>query len=240
MKYKMHNAKRITQIAKIILFLVAFFYVTRYTLHAPRVLADSGQYGQYGQYGGTPSTQSIVIDKLVAKPGGTQTKGGVVSYEYVDNLSPADVRYSPGGQVLFRLKVKNTSNTTLSNVTVKDFVPNYIDPVEGPGTFDATNRTITFDAGSFAADEEKTYQLKMQLYPQDKMPADKGLFCMVNRAQAYNGNVSDEDTAQICVEKQVIGAKATPKAGPEMGLVLLAGQIGMIGAGLKLTMTRRK
>lgn len=201
------------------------------------VLADTGQYGQYGS---TTPNLSILIDKMVAKPGGgVQNKGGVVNYEYVDNLSPADVRYKPGNQVMFKLKVKNTSNTSISNVTVKDFVPAYLEPIEGPGTYDSNSRVITFDAGSFAADEEKTYLLKMQLNTQDKMPSDKGLFCLTNKAQAYNGNVSDDDLAQFCVEKEVVGTVETPKAGPEMGLILMLGQLGLLGAGLKLTLTRR-
>lgn len=201
------------------------------------VLADSGQYGQYG--GITPS-QSILIDKLVAKPGGSQTKGGVVNYEYVDNLSPADVRYKPGNQVMFKLKVKNTSNISISNVIVKDFVPAYLEPSEGPGTFDSNSRVITFDAGSFGVNEEKTYLLKMNLNAQDKMPADKGLFCLTNKAQASNGTVSDDDVSQFCVEKEVIGTVQTPKAGPEMGILIILGELGLIGAGLKLTLTRRK
>jgi len=31
----------------------------------------------------------------------------------------------------------------------------------------------------------------------------------------------DDDTAQLCIEKQVLGVKTVPKAGPEMGLVIL-------------------
>lgn len=211
--------------------------ISTFLIRNSYVLADSGQYGQYGA---TAPNLSILIDKMVAKPGGNQTKGGITNVEYVDNLSPADPRFRPGDQVMFKLKVRNTSNTSISNVTVKDYVPAYLEPIEGPGTYDSASRTITFDAGSFAIDEEKTYILKMQLFSQEKMPSDKGLFCLTNKAQAYNGNVSDDDIAQFCVEKEVVGAVQTPKAGPEMGLVLMLGELGLLGAGLKLTLTRRK
>jgi len=217
---------------------IVFTLVAFSLINATNVSADSGQYGQYG---GTTPTLSILIDKTVAKPGGgVQTKGGIATYEYVDNLSPADVRFKPGNQVMFKLKVKNTSNTSISNVTVKDFIPVYLEPIEGPGTYDSNSRVITFDAGSFAADEEKTYLLKMQLNTQDKMPSDKGLFCLTNKAQAYNGNVSDDDTTQFCIEKEVINTVETPKAGPEMGLFMMLGELGLLGMGLKLTLTRRK
>jgi len=209
--------------------------ISTFSILNSNVIADSGQYGQYG------ANLSILIDKMVAKPGGgVQTKGGIVNYEYVDNLSPSDIRYKPGNQVIFKLKVKNTSNTSISNVTVKDFVPAYLEPIEEPGTFDSNSRVVTFDAGSFAADEEKTYLLKMQLNSQDKMPADKGLFCLTNKAQAYNGNISDDDVAQFCVEKEVVGTVKAPKAGPEMGIFMMLGELGLLGIGLKLTLTRRK
>ena len=190
---------------------------------------------QYGQYNPPPPTQSILIDKWVAKPTG-QTKGGVTDYEYVDNLSPSDPRFSAQQFVMFRLKVKNTSNVTIYNVTVKDFVPSYLYPVEGPGNFDSNSRTVVFNAGDFAPDEEKWYYLKMQIVPVNQMPNDKGLFCVVNKAQAYNDKVSDDDTAQLCIEKQVSipPGKPVPQAGPEMGVLLMTGQIGLLALGLKI------
>jgi len=197
------------------------------------VSADSGQYGQYGQYGGPVTSQSILVDKMVGKPNGT-TKGGQISYTYVDNLTPSDPRFKPGATVMFQIKVKNTSNTTLNGIIVTDKIPSYIEPIEGPGAYDEKTRTISFDAGSFAPDQEKVYNLKTQLYGQDKLPADKGLFCATNYAKASNSATSDDDTAQFCVEKEVLGVKAAPKAGPEMNILMLAGEISMLGLGFKL------
>jgi len=190
-------------------------------------------HAQYGQY--TPPSQSILIDKWVAKPS-AMTKGGLTDYEYVDNLTPSDPRFAPGQYVPFRLKVKNTGNVTIYNVTVKDYIPGYLTPVEGPGNFDSNSRTISFNAGNFAPDEEKWYYLKMQVAGQDQLPADKGLFCVVNRAQAYTDQVSDDDTAQLCIEKQVAVTKGgvVPQAGPEMGIALFAGEIGLLALGLKI------
>lgn len=190
---------------------------------------------QYGQYNPPPPSQSILIDKWVAKPTG-QTKGGVTDYEYVDNLSPTDPRFSAQQYVMFRLKVKNTSSVSLYNVTVKDYVPAYLFPAEGPGNYDSTNRTVVFSAGDFAPDEEKWYYLKMQIVPVNQMPNDKGLFCVTNKAQAYNDKVSDDDTAQLCIEKQVvvIPGKPVPQAGPEMGILLMTGQLGLLALGFKI------
>lgn len=198
---------------------------------APLVKADSGQYGQYGQ---PAPAQTILIDKTVGKPNAIMTKGGLVNVEYVDNLSPADPRFRPGQQVLFKIKVKNTSTVSLSQVTVQDYVPTYVEPMEGPGNYDAGTRIISWDAGSFAPNEEKTYDLKMQLYPQDKLPANKGLFCLTNKAQASNSVTSDDDTAQFCVEKEVIGVKKAPEAGPEAGVLILGANVLLAGVGFSL------
>ncbi|MCX6730320.1 MAG: hypothetical protein NTZ55_00560 [Candidatus Roizmanbacteria bacterium] len=190
-------------------------------------------FAQYGQYGQPAPVESILIDKQVSKPV-TTSKGGVLQYEYVDNLTPSDVRFQPGMDIYFKLRVKNTSSTSLDNVMVTDKVPWYLNPIEGPGTYDVNARTISFNAGTFASNEEKIFYFKMQWFTQDKLPADRGLMCVSNYARAYTNNASDDDTAQACVEKQVIGVKQAPKAGPEMNIVLVAGQLAMLGLGIKL------
>lgn len=191
------------------------------------IVAD---YGQYGQYGGSTPSQNILIEKMVGKP--NTTKGKTV--EYVNNLSPADPRYVPNQEVYFKIRVKNTSTVKLTNITIKDIVPNYIEPLTGPGTFDRNSMKITFSAGDFDPDQEKTFYVTMQVLSQDKLPADKGLFCLVNKAEANGSNAFDSSSSQFCVEKQVAGVTQVPKAGPEMGILLLGLNITGIGIGLAL------
>ena len=224
----------------LVTFLTALSFVTLMSQTA------FAQYGQYGQYGQPAPSESILVDKLVGKPQmksgvkATTTKGGVVlsstsgAVEYVDNLTPSDVRFQPGMTIYFKVKVKNTSNVVMSNVMVQDKVPLYIEPIEGPGTYDANTRTVSFNAGTFKSGEEKIFDFKMQWLAQDKLPADKGLMCISNYARAYANSASDDDTAQACVEKQVMGVKAAPKAGPEMNILMLLGEVSMLGLGFKL------
>ncbi len=181
--------------------------------------------GQYGQYGQPCNSYSIVVDKMVAKPG---------TSDYVDNLSVSDPRYKPSEYVMFKVTIKNTSTTTFGGMTAKDYVPSYLTPVEGPGTFDSNTRIITWDAGFFNVDEQKTYYFKMQINSDSNLPADKGLFCVVNRADATSNTTYDDDSSQLCIEKQVLGTTTVPSAGPEMGLLLLAGNFLGVGIGLKL------
>jgi uncharacterized repeat protein (TIGR01451 family) len=208
--------------------LISFLFLLFLTLHVSTVNA------QYGQYGGETPSYSLLIDKMVAKP--RAQKGETA--QYVDNLSLSDPRFVPGQDVWFKIKVKNTANAALQAVEVKDYVPEYILPIEGPGKWDPQTRTITFNAGDFAVDEEKTYYLKMRVYSQDQLPSDKGLFCLVNRAVASNNTVSDDDAAQFCIEKQVLGVTQVPTAGPELGLALLAGNLILAGIGIKLKNTK--
>ena len=201
-------------------FLAALLFVSS-------VQADSGQYGQYG---GAPQAVSIVIDKQVGKAG--NTKGAVVNY--VDNFSPSDPRFSPGEKVYFQIKVKNTSNIDLSNIKVQDVLPEFIEPLEGPGTLDKVARTITYNIDSLKSGEEKINNVLATVVAQEKLPADRGLMCLVNKAQVTVNDKGDADTAQFCVEKQVVTAKQVPTAGPEFGLVLLTGYSAALAGGLFL------
>lgn len=196
-------------------------------------------FAQYGQYGQPAPVESIFVDKQVSKPV-TQSKGGILQYEYVDNLTPSDVRFQPGTDIYFKVRVKNTSSITLNNVMVLDKIPLYLEPIEGPGSYDAQSRSISFNAGTFNPDEEKLYYFKMQWLAQDKLPADRGLMCASNYVRAYTNNVSDDDTAQACVEKQVMGVTQAPKAGPEMNILLVAGQLGVLGIGIQLKKKAKK
>jgi len=213
----------------IALFLL-MLHVPRYKLHVN---------GQYGQYGGETPSYSILVDKMVGVP--TQKKGGSQTYNYVDNLSSSDHRFSPNQEVWFKIKVKNISNKNLTSVQVTDYVPQYLMPIEGPGKWNPDNRTITWNAGDFSVNEEKVYYIKMQVYDQSLLPADKGLFCIINKVDAKKDNVAyDDDTAQICIEKQVVGATKVPQAGPEMGVLILGMNILTLGVGISIKKLAQK
>jgi uncharacterized repeat protein (TIGR01451 family) len=207
--------------------IIVIFLFSILCLLSSRVV--SAQYGPYGP-GGAPS---ILIDKMVGKPTG-QTKGGLSSLEYVNNLSITDYKFRPGQEIFFQLKIKNTSGQNLNNVVVKDYVPLYLEPVEGPGSFNEGSRIITINAGDFSIDEEKVYVMKIKILSQNKLPADKGLFCLINKADASTNGTYDEDTSQFCIEKEVIAAPKVPSAGPEMGALLISLELATLGMGIYL------
>ncbi len=186
--------------------------------------------GEYGQYGGGVATTSVMIDKTVSR--GEETKGGIA--QYVDNYAATDPRFAAGQKVFFQIKVKNTSNVTLKNVLVKDILPQYVDPSEGPGTFDANTKTISWTYPELKAGEEKIEKVVGVIVDQARMPADKGLFCVSNKSTVKADKAVDEDTAQFCIEKQVMGAVKVPTAGPEFGFVVTALSFAGLGAGIYL------
>ncbi len=200
----------------------------------------STAYGSYGQYEPTPS-KAILIDKQVAKP--SDEKGGGNSQDYADNLSPSDPRFVPDQHVFFKLIVKNTSDTELTDVEVTDSVPDFLVPVAHPGNFDSDSREITFNAGDFAIDEEKTYILEMKFVGDGDLPDDHSITCVVNEARAKSDDVEDEDTAQACVEKQVdeeSTIETIPSTGPELMGLVVAAEMATLGAGIYLNRKTRK
>lgn len=204
------------KIVAVIIAVLAFITVRAQSVEA--------QYGQYGQYGGAAPSKSILIDKLVSTVG--TTKGG--NTDFVDNLAPSDPRFTPGSSILFKLQVRNTSDVRLDNVVVEDFLPPSVELVEGK---------TRIEVGSLEPDETAELVLKVRVKSQDKLPADRGMICEINRARVSANGVSDEDTAQFCIEKQVVGAKEVPQAGPAAGILLLAFNFLTLGTGLAL---RRK
>jgi len=210
--------------------LIAYFVlVFSFFVVANSVSADCG--GQYGQYGTPCSSYSIVVDKLVGFPGSSNDAN---SYSYVDNLSVSDAKFTPNQYVFFKVNVKNTSNTTLDSSSSRDYVPTYLNPIEYPGTYDSNNRTITWDSGAFDINQVKTYYIKMQVAAQNSLPADQSITCITNRAQAWSNGITNDDSSQFCVQKQVVTAPIVPSTGPEFGYILVAGEMAMAAAGVYL------
>lgn len=198
------------------------------------VKAQYGQYGAYGPYGQGGQSDSILVDKTIGMSQVT-TKGGVTSTTFVDNLASSDQRFYAGQTVAFKIKVKNTSDHKLTNIVVKDTLPNSLEQASTKGGVSSNDRTIILaDNLSLNAGEETVFNVNTKVVAQEKLPTDQGVFCVYNKANASNGSVSDDDTAQFCIEKKVIGVKTQPQAGPEYGLGLIALQMLGVASGMYL------
>ncbi len=216
-------------------FIVSTFIAGAVMAQAQSVGAQTNQYGQYGQYGQpTIPGQTIIIDKLIAEPGTATNKGGVNAGIYRDNLPANGERFMPGEEVVFKLLVKNITNTTLQNISVVDRVPEFVEPLVGPGTYNSVNRTITYVIKELKPDVEDVAYIRMKVFAQNKLPANQILFAQINNAEATANGQKDQDSAQYFVEKQPIVVNQVPKTGPALGLAFLALQGLGLAIGLKL------
>lgn len=189
-------------------------------------------------YQPTTPSKEILIDKMVGKP---VTDKGTVDYDYVDNLTSNDHTFKPGDIVYFRLRVKNTSQAKLTDVVVKDFEPSYFTLSNDHGT--VSSETLSINAGNFEPGEEKVYIIRGRIDNNDSVPT--GTTCVTNKARAEDDGISDEDTAQFCINKSTVKGETTtvpvpttiPSTGAEDGLLILVSALGLAAAGFKLHKT---
>lgn len=171
------------------------------TVSARQVKAESCT-TSYGRT--TCITSQLVIVKDVENP----ITGG-----FVKNLSTLDATFSPNGDVSFRLTITNTGSTVLDSVTVKDIFPQFLSFENGPGTYDAANKTLTFTLNNLLAGESRQVQIRAKIDPSSAFPAGQNLFCTINDAQAQANGMTAEDTAQLCIRTNVLGATTLPVTG---------------------------
>lgn len=227
---------------KVTLLLTAIICIV-YFIKAP---FSNAQYGSYGSYGSPSYVEQIIIDKFVGRPLETEETYNVT---YVDNLDISDYNFSPGQYIFFKIIVKNTSGVKLSNVTIKDTWPLYLEIFQTVGTFDDQTRVLTINAGDLSPDETKTYKLKARVLYANELPQEKNQFCLTNFVSAKSGNAYDEDTASFCINKksvltssytetkggqQVKGVKTIPASGSEnLILGIFAPLLGYFGFKLR-------
>ena len=207
-------------------------------------------YASYGSeacqpiYGGGQTcvtTAKFILDKKVLHP--KETKGN--AQVYVDNLSINDPKYTGGQKVKFQLIVTNTGNSVISELTLSDVLPDFVDFVSGPGTYDSKTRTMTLSILNLNPDESRKYTIEAKTRANENLPQGQGIVCVVNQASLKSGNDESRDNSQFCIQKTTTkgglpvlsapGLKQTPATGPEM-----LSLIGLIPAALGGLLLRRK
>lgn len=220
------------------------------------LVASSPVLAQYG--GGGGDDLSVLIDKTIAKPG-TCSKGNPSSGNYRDNLSSSsDEIFQPSELICFRVRVKNTSNRTLDDIVVRDIFPEYVNPLVGPGVYDAERREIRYEIDSLGEDQENIQYIEARIVDTNDLPDSDSIIRQVNKVDARSENAFDEDTAQFFVEntdddnnvgsferndnvqgtttddrkRSSLDLDTVPKTGPQLGLAFLALQAVGLGVGV--------
>ncbi len=217
---------------------IAIFFVAVGTVTA------AGESNCQIAYGGgevcPPKQVKFTINKLVQKSG----KGG----EFVENLTTHDPKFAPGQNVNFRIVIENTGDRDITNLNVVDEFGEFLTFVAGVGNANAGAKQINFAVGTLVKGEKREFIIAAKTAEQGLLPANQTVTCTQNvvKASVSEGSVA-QDSAQICIEKQVLGTtpapqifekqkvKEVPATGPEMAFLF-----GLIPTGLAGIYLRRK
>lgn len=176
-------------------------------------------------YGVACPSGQVFIDKKVQNP-----KSG----EFVDALSTTDVTFAPDQEVNFRVEVKNTGSSDLTNVFVQDRFPGNINFISGPGAFDQNMRISSWTIDKLGSGESKFFQIKVQVKSRNELQF--GIACMTNFVQAQKDAQVAQDTSVFCIQPQPLKSPTPVKELPNTGLPVAVWVLSalLLPAGLRL------
>lgn len=192
-------------------------------------------------YGGGEICENgdLSLDKKVFNP---------KANEYWDNIANSSYTFSPGEEIKFSLRVKNISDTEVTEAKLKDAFYNLSEYLEiisisndGVWPSDETENMIRWSFGNLAEDEEVTVYFTAKVKAAEQIPA--GTTCLTNTATAYS-HVDDEsnsDSASFCIAKpsgEILG-ESSPETGFDPSWALFFEGVALVGlAGLALSKAR--
>ncbi len=200
-------------------FLVFIFCLHFFSIQP--VLASVRCENQYGGGQICTRTGEVQVDKKV---------WNAQVNSFVDNMGTSDHIFVSGEEVVFKIKVKNVGDETLSTVNVWDTLPSYLYLSGG-----SLNYTI-YNLTPGAVDER---EIRARVVSKTQLPTNS---CFVNTAGASSNNSSDKDTAQVCIQTRIVKVtpvKHIPKTGPEMVFLGALPAIGAMGVYIKLKAKKR-
>lgn len=201
---------------------------------APCTTSYGATYGSDCIESGTVSVNKVILDPK----SGAQTKGGLTSQQFVENLGANDTHFVAGQEVTYKIIITNTGTKTLTNVLVQDYLPKEVSFVSGEGKME--NNIFTTTIASLNAGQSREIILKGKI--SNLSTLNTSILCNVtNKATVTADSKTAEDNAALCVEKTAMTVypapktKETPKTGPE-ALAL----IGIVPAALSGLLLRKK
>lgn len=195
-------------------------------------------------YGGGQTcitTGTISVNKTVMNP-----KTNIM----VDNLGINDPKYGPGFIVTFQLAITNTTNSVISQIDVRDTIPQFMNFSAGPGNFDQATKTLNFRIENLNANETRVFNVLGRVVDVNNLP-NSSIVCVVNQVNAVtNQGATAQDNAQFCIEKNLLPTTVTttkggfpvlsptdvtsaPKTGPESLILLSLIPTGIAGFALR-------
>lgn len=181
------------------------------TTPTPTVTPSSceASYGGYGQE--TCDRVDFIIDKKVADPTTVGLKGKTPS-NYQDNFGVNMNKYVPGQEVPFQITVKNTGTKVLTDVVVKDTLPENVTLVSPRANYNESTRELTIEVGTLQPGETKTLYVTARVNAADQLLQDS-VFCLKNYVIMHAAGQSDDDEAEFCVTKENVGGNPSESKG---------------------------
>lgn len=139
-------------------------------------------------------------------------------------LDEKNYKFAPGEIIRFKIKVTNVGDETFDKVNVEDYLPNYLVLESGELSFEIYDLT----PGETEKREFEAKVVSAEMFP------DNTIICEDNRAKAWSGDDSDEDTARVCLIEKVLGVEELPPTGPENWLTVLVLTVASVLTGLTL------
>ncbi len=169
-------------------------------------------YSQY--YSSSESKKEISIDKKLRK---------LNQPEYVDNIEASTKTFFEKDIIEFQINVENIGNETLNNIKVKDILPDYLDLIFYPGTFNKTENKVEWTIEKLNAGEVKPYLIRAKIKNTNKINT---LTKKTNRAEVNVDNLNDSDNASYFIGKSTVPDTGASDIIIKTILVALAGTSG--------------
>ena len=150
---------------------------------------------------------------------------------FVDNLGITSHKFTGGEEVIFQIEIKNVGDETFNKVDVQDTLPNYLELSSGE---------LFFTIENLEPGESETREIKAKVVSIDRLPSDKTLICDVNTAEGWTDDEKDKDTAQICIEKRILGITQFPPTGPKSWLTISLLSLTSGSLGIYFLISRKK
>ena len=133
------------------------------------------------------------IDKKVQNP-----KDG----SYIDEISQNETLVAPEHTMIFRIVLTNKTDKKLSNISVTDTLPDFVEFVNSDGKTKQNKKQLTYTIATLEAKKTNTMNIEVKVAGKTLLPQDSPV-CVANQVEAKMGIFSAQvakDFVTFCVD----------------------------------------
>ena len=161
---------------------------------------------------------------------------------FVHTLGTTDPAYKAGNSITFQIKATNNTNQPISQLTITNTLPEFVNYSTSPGKYNPNTRQLTFIGNNVAANQEQKFTIVGRIAAENQLPANQSLVCRNSQVTATTTDgKTAQDTAQFCIQTtggSVTGGlhitppshlNTTPPTGPDMFSIFSLISIEIVG-----------